>query len=168
MIVTGRRTWYIAAVILGREFTYRKLEWDDGLMDSLVEAEENFWNNYVKAGIIPPPDGSRAGDEVLGRYFRTAGKADTVKLVGFDEKLARREEILDAVARLQKEQKQIEQEVKLFMGSSQYAASGRYRVSWSDVDSVRLDTKRIRAEKPEIFAEYGKASHYRRFDVKAS
>ena len=29
MAVTGKRTWYIAAIILGREFVYRKLEWDD-------------------------------------------------------------------------------------------------------------------------------------------
>ena len=32
MAVTGKRVWYIAAVILGQEFTYRKLEWDDDLI----------------------------------------------------------------------------------------------------------------------------------------
>lgn len=90
MIVTGRRTWYIAAVILGKEFTYRKLEWDDDLAGSLIEAEENFWNNHVMTGIIPPPDGSLACDEVIAQHFRTAEKTDVVNLAGFDEKLARR------------------------------------------------------------------------------
>ena len=56
---------------------------------------------------MPPPDGSRACDEVIEQYFHTAKKASEIKLVGFDEKLKRREEILRYVAELQEEQKQI-------------------------------------------------------------
>ncbi len=168
MAVTGKRTWYIAAVILGREFTYRKLEWDDALVSRLIAVEEDFWENHVAKGIIPPPDGSRACDEVIAQYFHTAKKETPVELVGFDEKLNRREEILSSIAAMQAEQKQIEQEVKLFMGENQYAASGRYRVSWGNIDSVRLDSQRIKAEKPEIYADYAKPSHYRRFEVKAA
>ena len=168
MAVTGRRTWYIAAVILGREFTYRKLEWDDDLISRLTEMEENYWNNYVAKGIIPPPDGSKACDEVIEQYFHTAKKAGAVRLEGFDEKLDRREEILGFIAELQEEQKQIEQEVKLFMGDNQYAASDHYRVSWGNIDSVRHDSQRIKAERPEIYADYGKVSHYRRFEVKTA
>lgn len=168
MAVTGKRTWYIAAVILGREFTYRRLEWDDDLINSLIMVEGDFWNHHVAKGIIPPPDGSKACDEVIDRYFHTAKKTGAVKLVGFDEKLNRREEILGVIAELQEEQKQIEQEVKMFMGDHQYAASDHYRVSWGNIDSVRLDSKRIKAEKPEIYADYAKPSHYRRFEVKAA
>ena len=168
MAVTGKRTWYIAAVILGREFTYRRLEWDDELISRLIGIEENFWNNHVVPGTIPPPDGSEACDEVIEQYFHTAKKASAIKLVGFDEKLNRREEILGFIAELQAEQKQIEQEVKLFMGDNQYATSDRYRVSWGNIDSIRLDSQRIKTEKPEIYADYGKASHYRRFEVKAA
>ncbi len=119
MAVTGKRTWYIAAVILGREFTYCKLEWDDELISRLIGIEEDFWNNHVVPGTIPPPDGSEACDEVIEQYFHTAKKASAIKLVGFDEKLNRREEILGFIAELQAEQKQIEQEVKLFMGDNQ-------------------------------------------------
>ena len=55
MAVTGKRVWYIAAIILGREFTYRRLEWDDELIERLISIENNFWNNHVLKGIIPPP-----------------------------------------------------------------------------------------------------------------
>lgn len=168
MAVTGRRTWYIAAVILGKEFTYRKLEWDDGLISRLIELERNFWSEYVIPGIIPPPDGSKACDEVLEQYFHTARKESRIELVGFDEKLRRREEILGFISELQEEQKQIEQEVKLFMGDNESASSERYRVSWGNVDSTRLDTKRIKAERPEIYSDYAKLSHSRRFEVRAA
>lgn len=168
MAVTGKRTWYIAAVILGREFTYRRIEWDDGLISRLIETEGDFWNRYVVPGIIPPPDGSRACDEVIGRYFHTARMASTVKLVGFDEKLKRREEILGSISELQEEQKRIEQEVKLFMQDNEYASSENFRVSWKNIDSTKLDAKRIRVERPELYADYKKVSHTRRFEVKAA
>jgi len=168
MAVTGKRTWYIAALILGREFTYRKLEWDDALINRLVEVEGDFWGNHVIPGIIPPPDGSKACDEVIQQYFHTARKASTIKLTGFDEKLRRREEILNSISKLEEEQKKIEQEVKLFMQDNELASSGAFRVSWKNIDSTRLDTKRIREERPEIYADYGRVSHSRKFEVKAA
>lgn len=168
MAVTGKRTWYIAAVILGREFTYRKLEWDDELISRLIAIEDDFWNNHVVKNVIPSPDGSKVCDEVIEQYFHTAKKASTIELVGFDEKLSRREEILGFIAELQEEQKQIEQEVKLFMQDNERANSERYRVTWSNVNSMKLDTTRIKSEKPEIYADYAKASSYRKFTVKAA
>lgn len=168
MAVTGKKVWYIAAVILGREFTYRRLEWDDGLIGRLVAIEDDFWNNHVAKGIIPPPDGSKACDEVLEQYFHTARKASAIKLVGFDEKLRRREEILGFISELQEEQKQIEQEVKLFMQDNEFASSEAFRVSWKNIDSTKLDAKRIKKEKPELYADYGKVSHSRRFEVKVA
>ncbi len=168
MAVTGKHTWYIAAVILGREFTYRKLEWDDELIKRLIEMERDFWEGHVVPGTIPPPDGSRACDEVIEQYFHTAKKASAIKLVGFDEKLRRREEILGFMAGLEEEKKQIEQEVKLFMQDNELASSGAFRVSWKNIDAMNLDTKRIKEERPELYADYGKVSHYRRFEVKAA
>ena len=68
MAVTGKRTWYIAAVILGREFVYHKLTWDDALIQQLIEAEGEFWNNHIAANRIPDPDGSKICDSVLEQY----------------------------------------------------------------------------------------------------
>ncbi len=168
MAVTGKRVWYIAAVILGREFTYRRLEWDDDLIQRLISIETDFWNNRVAKGIMPPPDGSKACDEVLEQYFHTAKKASAIALVGFDEKLRRREEILGFISELQAEQKQIEQEVKLFMQDNELASSDSFCVSWKNIDATKLDTKRIKEERPEFYADYGKVSHSRRFEVKAA
>lgn len=36
MAVTGKRTWYIAAAILGKEFVWHRLEWEDGLIESRI------------------------------------------------------------------------------------------------------------------------------------
>lgn len=91
-----------------------------------------------------------------------------IELTGFDEKLGRRRDILQKIAELETEKKQIEQEVKLAMGEHELARSRQYRVFWGNVDSTRLDTKRIREEKPEIYEDYATVSHSRRFEVKAA
>lgn len=168
MAVTGKRAWYIAAVILGREFVYHKLTWDDALIQRLIEVEGEFWNNHVIVNVIPDPDGSKICDSVLEQYFHTAKKASMIELVGFDDKLARREEILAYIEELQSEQKQIEQEIKLFMQDNELAASEHYKVSWSNVDTTRLDTKRIKQEQPEIYENYAKVTSSRRFQIKAA
>ena len=168
MAVTGKRTWYIAAVILGQEFTYRKLEWDDNLISQLIEAEKYFWTEHVEKGIMPDPDGSEVCDEVLEQYFHISRKGSRIRLVGFDERLDRREQILSQIEELEKEQKQIEQEVKLYMKDNEAAFSDSYRISWSNVETTRLDTKRIKEEKPELYRDYAKVTSSRRFQVKAA
>ena len=168
MAVTGKRTWYIAAVILGKEFVYRKFEWDDALIQKIIEKEHEFWKNHVEKGIIPEPDGSKACDDILQEYFHTAKKDASIELVGFDEKLSRREQILLQITELQQEQNKIEQEVKLYMKDNETAISDGYKVSWSNVETTRLDTKRIKQEKPEIYQDYAKISTSRRFQIKAA
>jgi len=168
MAVTGKRTWYIAAVILGQRFTYRKLVWDDDLIAQLISVEKDFWENHVAAGVLPSPDGSDICSEVLNQYFHSARKGSTIRLEGFDDRLRRRAEIMEQIDRLQKEQNSIEQEVKLYMQDNEYAASDSYRVSWSSVQSTRLDAKRMKEELPDIYRDYAVQSVSRRFQIKAA
>ena len=168
MAVTGRGAWYIAVVILGQEFKYARIDRDESLISQLAAIEENFWNQHVVPRIIPAPDGSKACDEVLEQYFHRARKESAIPLIGFDEKLDRRTELLGQIAELEREQKQIEQEVKLFMRDNEIASSGCYRVSWTNVDTARLDTKRLKAEKPEIYQDFVKVTPSRRLTIKAA
>lgn len=168
MAVTGKRTWYIAAIVFGQKFIYRKITWDDAIIEQLIAIEGAFWKNHILTGIMPEPDGSEVCDEVIEQYFHRARKASAIELVGFDEKLDRRNEILEQISALQQEQNKIEQEVKLYMKENELANSEKYRISWSNVDTKRLDTKRIRVERPEIYEGYATVSTSRRFQIKAA
>lgn len=168
LAVSGFDAWYIAALILGREFIVHKIERDEELIADLIKIEKHFWENHVLAGVMPSPDGSKAADKFLSQYFEKAKKDSAIELVGFDAKLERRDEIIQEVAKLQKEQSQIEQEVKMYMEDNETAVSGRYRVLWSNVDSTRFDTKRFKLEKPELYKEYAMTSTSRRFQIKAA
>lgn len=43
---------------------------------------------------------------------------------------------------LEREQKQIEQEIQFYMEENEVAFNDRYRVTWTNVDTLRLDVKR--------------------------
>lgn len=168
MAVTGKRAWYIAVVVLGLGFQYAKVTWDDQVISDLIEVERDFWNNHVVPGIMLEPDGSKACDEVLEKYFHVSRNADTIPLTGFDRKLDRRAEIGAQIKELEQEQKTIDQEIKLFMGEHEVAVSDGYRVLWQNVTTNRLDTKRMKAEQPDIYRDYLVENSTRKFTVKAA
>ena len=47
-----------------------------------------------------------------------------------------------------------------------YAVSDNYRVSWLTTESRRIDTKRLKEERPDLYQDYSKVSTCRRFLVK--
>ena len=168
MAVTGKRTWYLAVVILGREFKYHKITWNEEVIRKLIAVEQAFWTQHVQPQIMPEPDGSKACSEVLAKHYHTAKKGSEIRLVGFDEKLKRREELVEQIAELTKEQTQIDQEIKLYLKDNEMAVSDQYRVIWKNVDSPRMDTKRIKKEQPELYRKFMKSSHYRQFQIYAA
>ena len=66
------------------------------------------------------------------------------------------------------EKRQIEQELKLYLGEAEIAENEQYRVSWKAVQSNRLDEKRLKEEQPEIYESSRKSVLSRRFTVKAA
>ena len=58
--------------------------------------------------------------------------------------------------------------MKLYLGEAELAENEKYRVSWKAVDSRRVDEKRLKEEKPEIYARYQKIIKSRRLTVKAA
>lgn len=140
MYVCGADAWYIAVLIYGREFKFQRIERDERIQSDLIQIEKDFWENHVLKHKMPDPDGSKLADSVLAEYFKDSREI-SIPLSGFDRKLARREEL---------------------------AENDRYRVSWKQVDSSRLDEKRLKEERPEIYEQYKKTIKSRRFTVKAA
>lgn len=166
MAVTGADAWYIACIVLGKEFIWHKIERDEEVIQMLMQIESDFWNNNVLANKMPAPDGSKAAEELLSRYYKDSEPDKTISLVGFDEKLKRRAEIAELQDKLDREKKQIEQEVKIYMEDAEKAESGHFSVSWKSVSSNRVDSKKLKADYPDIYKECVKASESRRFTVK--
>lgn len=167
MSVCNAEAWYIAVLIYGREFKFYRLERDEQIIADLIQIEQNFWENHVLKRIMPDPDGSKVADSVIAEYFKNA-RAESIPLNGFNEKLKRRQELVEVMERMDTEKKQIEQELKMYLGEAETAENEHYRVSWKAVCTNRMDEKRLKEEQPEIYAKYRKQTMSRRFTVKAA
>lgn len=75
-------------------------------------------------------------------------------------------EITALIERLDTEKKTIEQKLKLYMGDAEIAENDRYRITWKNSRTERLDTKALKQEQPEIYRKYARATESRRFLVK--
>lgn len=167
MSVMNADAWYIAVLIYGKEFKFYRLERDEEIIADLVRIEQDFWQNHVEKGIMPNPDGSKLADSVIAEYFKETVPV-TVPLNGFNEKLKRRQELMEVISRMDTEKKQIEQELKLYMGEAEIAENDSYLVSWKAFRTNKLDVERLKKEKPEIYEEFKKETTARRFTVKAA
>lgn len=168
MAVTGAEAWYLAVLILGKEFKYKRIDRDEELIQNLIAIEQEFWEGHVLTGNMPEPDGSDISNEVINRYFPAAVKKSIPLPDYLNEQLKRREEIIRLANKLTQEQNQIEQKIKLYMGEYEMSFNEHYRVSWSNVDTVRIDSKRLKEERPDLYQDFAKSSQSRRFTVKAA
>lgn len=166
MAVTGADAWYIACVILGKRFIWRRIERDEGLISMLIKIEEDFWKDHIECRNMPDPDGSKACDEIIKKYYPRSKSENKIELIGFDEKLKRRQDIDALQDKLAIEKKTIDQEIQLYMGDAETAENDRYQVSWRTVSSCRIDTKKLKSDHPNIYAACVKTSESRRFSIK--
>ena len=165
LAVSGFDCWYIAAIIFGKEFIIRKIERDEELIQYLVTIEERFWKEHILAHVLPEPDGSSScSEEIAKLYFKSNG-AKSVQLLGCNGLLNRRQELTALIDKMEKERSAIDQKIKLEMQDAAYGIAEPYRVSWVSSDTTRLDTKRLKAEQPDIYNQYSKTTTSRRFTV---
>lgn len=168
MAVLNADAWYIAVVIYGREFKFVRIERDEEVIRNLTRLEKNFWEEHVRAGIMPEPDGSATANDFINSYFKDSREDLCVPLLGFDEKLQRRQEIDQLMDKLKTEKLQIEQEVKMFMKEAEVAENDYFLVSWKKSISNRLDTKRLKQEMPEVYRKFCSQTASRRFLVRTA
>ena len=168
LAVSGFDCWYIAALILGKEFIIHKIERDEELIQYLTKIEERFWNEHVVKRIMPEPDGSKQCSEIINSMYFKSDAQKSMELMGFSDVLNRRKELVDLLEKLEKEKDAIDQKIKLEMQDSAYAYTDTYRIAWVSSEATRLDTARLKEEQPNIYKQYCKKISSRRFTVSAA
>lgn len=164
MAVTGANKWYLAVLVLGVEFKIFEIIRDDAEIAALMNAEKDFWENNVQKQIPPSPTGAD-GDIIQSIYPRSNN--DAVELLGFTEKLKRRDEVKELLNKLEAEKKQIEQEIKLFMGEAETAQCSTHKVTWRNMSRTTVDVNSLVADllpNTDISA-YCKTTNYRIFKI---
>lgn len=167
MAVTGAEGWWIACLIFGKAFVYKYIKRDENIIQDLIKVEGRFWNDYVLANIMPPPDGSEQVDDILKGMYPESEES-SILLTDKESK-----EVYDSMLEfkiiykdMEKKYKACQQFFKQKMGNAEMCfVEGIEDVpmSWKTFNRENFDKKAFREENPDLYQKYVTSSSYRVF-----
>lgn len=167
MAVTGFEAWWIAVLVGGNKFIYKKIDRDEELINYLVGIEKNFWENHVLKQIPPAFDGSDASSDLLKAMYPEADPESEVELpLEADELILAYGKAKEDEKEASERKKEAENKLKSLLGENEIGIASEHLVSWKTVRSNRIETKLLKVDHPEIYNQYAKESVSRRFAIK--
>lgn len=167
MAVLEKQKAYIAVLIGGQKFVWKEIERDEELIDLVIQREKEFWENHVLPQQPPALDGSSAAEKFLAERFDTADQGESINLGKKEQTMVEElQEIDTQIKTLDERKKEIKNHLKYEMQTAETAYVNGYEIKWKNVTSRRLDTKKLKREKPGLAEGYMSESVSRRFDIK--
>lgn len=167
LAVTGAERWYLAVLVLGKEFHVFTLERDEAEIAALMKMEGEFWG-LVERQEAPDVSGLDADSDTLSAIYTDSNDGETVELYGMDDLFERLAVANEALAVAQQTKDEIQNTIKEQMKTAEKATCGAYSITWKTQERRTLDTAALRRAFPNIpFDNFMKVSKSRPFKIKA-
>ncbi len=166
MALTGAERGYLVCLIGNQDLKIKTIERDQKVLDSIIEKAVDFWQRFVLTRTMPGIITARDTDTLLA-LFPNADPDDTVELDDNADAMIDSLQSLkqDSIA-LEKQIEQSQNEVKALLKDRIAGKSKRHIVRWANVDTVRIDSKKIAEKYPKIAEECAMKNSTRKFTVK--
>ena len=154
---------YIAALIGGNKFTFVYHLQDEELIRNLISRER------VREGQVtdtePAMDDSDATRDYLNQKYSDPIEGSIQLQEDMKSVLAEYQDVDCKVKELEKQKTGLANQIKAAMGEYETGEVDGTVVSWKKISRESLDSKRLRKEQPEVFAEYSNISSYRKLSI---
>jgi predicted phage-related endonuclease len=132
-----------------------------------LEIVGDFWHRRVVGGDPPPVDGAPATTAAIAARYQQSEPELVADLSAYGPQLQKLWQLKDEIKVLETDQTALENGIKQVMGEAEAGdVDGVRAVTWKTSSSKRIDTGRLRDERPEIAAEFTTESTIRRFLLK--
>lgn len=167
MSVTGARRVYFAVLVGGQRLIVTHVDRDNELIAHLTTIEDDFWR-HVETRTPPPVDGSDASRDFLASLYKEAEPDSVAVLPPEATELIRQwREAKEAEKAAAERRQEAENRLKAMLGDREIGRIGDLEVvTWKTFKQERLDTRRLKAEHPDLYRKYVTASTYRRFQIR--
>lgn len=164
MMVSGADRWYLAVLVLGIDFKVFCIERDEGEIEALRAAEEDFWE-MVQTDTPPDLDGSVSTADALNAEFPQSEPGD-VDLTAHCADLEIIDECGQQIRALEEKKAAAQARIMQYMGTSEHGSYGDFSVTWKTQGRRTFDRKRWEAENGPIPEKYFNTSESRTFRFK--
>jgi putative phage-type endonuclease len=127
LMITGRKVGYIAVLIGGQAFVWKKIEADQELFDSMLKAAISFWE-MVQNKI--PPVAEAADNSFMIELFPSAGPDLVEATADMTAAIAQLQLTKAEIIELEKVKKGLEASIKAVIGNNLGIDTPEYTVKW--------------------------------------
>lgn len=167
MAVTGFEKAYIAVLIGGQSFIWKEIERDDELIQIIIDAEKDFWENNVQVGVIPEIDGSEATSEFINHMYQDIDNEEIELGSEADTLMKAIESIKEDIKEQQQLQKKYENQLKDSLGHNTVGKTAAYLATWKQQTRRNLDKKALEEKYgKDVIDQFYKESEYRVLRIK--
>lgn len=164
MMVTGCKKWYLAVLVLNKEFMVFEIERDEEEIAALAKSEAEFWK-LVDSKVAPMADGKASTTNTISMLYPESND-ESVNLLAYEAELQQYMAISAQIKELEKLKDEMANKVKAFLGEAGKGETDSYKVSWTSSSRSTFDSKKFAADHKDIdLSEYYKNSTYRTFKV---
>lgn len=156
--VMQRRTTWVGALFGLDDCVMYKVDADDELQDALIDRMVRFWHDNVLAGVAPNPETMKD----IHNLYRKSGPPPieaTHEILRYAESLRT---IRQSIKSMEDQAVDLQFRIAAFMAESDtLLVNGEPILTFKHQERTTLDTKRLRAEKPDVFVEFARRSESR-------
>lgn len=165
LAVTGLPYAYLAVLIGGQKYQHTFIPRDNEIIGYLEAIEAEFWS-LVENETPPEIDGTAASEDLLKKLYPGTNGATVTFTSDMADVLQQYDESKSQEKYWTEKKKEAENKIKSAMGEAAVGIFDNRKITWKQVNLNRLDTNKLKAERPEIYEEYANTVTYRRFLVK--
>lgn len=163
LLVTGYKWGVLAVLVDGWDLKIFPIEADKLLHDSIVFACQDFWEKNVLADVAPEV---KNNEDLKYKYTADPGTEKQADETIMDM-VASLKSIKKAIDELKARQEETEVRIKDYIGEAETLKQGDSTLATWKMSLVnRVDTARLKKEKPDIYNQFVKTSEERKFLVK--
>ena len=167
MAVTGKASWWIAALIGGNTFVYKEIKRNDEVIQAIIDTGAAFWE-LVESNTMPAPDDTKQCENALKKLYQKSNGQSVELPANYGNMIIDYLEIKNQLSELETKKRGIENVMKDFLKDNEKATYGEHFVSWkSTKPRETFDAKAFKNDYPELHKQYIKVGEpSRRMDIK--
>ena len=164
MMVMGWEYMYIA-FSTNFKFTWMKVERNDEFIKEMRMQEISFWYNHIVKNLRPEADGSESSMEILEDLYPKEAEGSTI-CFDFDSLGQRYIMLGDIIKRATKEKDEIKAKLCDTLQHSEKGISDNYTCTWKSQSRDGFDSKKFKADHPDLYEQYKTTNTTRTFRLK--
>lgn len=154
MAVTGKASWWIAALVGGNDYYYKEIPRNDNVIEAIIEAAQEFWS-FVLTDTMPAVDGSDSCQEALRQLYSNT-QPESIQLedsadIYAEAYLKAKADKKDAEERAKEAQNNLCQ----LLANNEVGYTNKHKITWKYRKAIDgFDKKGLAADYPDIFSKY--------------